>query len=206
MGRGSSLCGRDVRGRTRSAPRQTLECDPKGRVLSRMTWVEAKAALTPDTVVVIPLGAGSKEHGPHLPLDTDLRAGRVLPKPCSRRVRRGDRTDDELFVLPCLCRIPRFDEPQPAGRAGAAARRDPWNRTIRTASLLRDQHRRLDQPAAGAGRRAARAGRNRARLSRPDGAHGQGSRKAGGDAAGKAPTPTRSRRRRCSRSTRRSST
>jgi creatinine amidohydrolase len=56
---------------------------PKGRVLSRMTWVEAKAALTPDTVVVIPLGAGSKEHGPHLPLDTDFAQaeyfrGRVL--------------------------------------------------------------------------------------------------------------------------------
>jgi creatinine amidohydrolase len=28
--------------------------------------------LTPSTVVVIPLGAGSKEHGPHLPLATDL--------------------------------------------------------------------------------------------------------------------------------------
>ena len=45
---------------------------PKGRLLSRMTWVAAKAALTPETVVVIPVGAGSKEHGPHLPLDTDF--------------------------------------------------------------------------------------------------------------------------------------
>ena len=46
---------------------------PKGRLLSRMTWLEAKAALTPDVVVVIPLGAEAKEHGPHLPLDTDFR-------------------------------------------------------------------------------------------------------------------------------------
>ena len=28
--------------------------------------------LTPETVVVIPLGAGSKEHGPHLKLGNDL--------------------------------------------------------------------------------------------------------------------------------------
>jgi creatinine amidohydrolase len=46
---------------------------PKGRLLSRMSWVDAKAALTPETVVVIPVGAESKEHGPHLPLDTDFR-------------------------------------------------------------------------------------------------------------------------------------
>ena len=46
---------------------------PKGRLLARMNWVEARSALTPQTVVVIPLGAESKEHGPHLPLDTDFR-------------------------------------------------------------------------------------------------------------------------------------
>jgi len=56
---------------------------PKGRLLSGMNWMEAKVALTPETVVVIPVGAGSKEHGPHLPLDTDFRQaeyykGRVL--------------------------------------------------------------------------------------------------------------------------------
>lgn len=46
---------------------------PKGRLLSGMTWVDAATALNADTVVVIPIGAGSKEHGPHLPLDTDFR-------------------------------------------------------------------------------------------------------------------------------------
>jgi creatinine amidohydrolase len=29
-------------------------------------WIEAESVLTPETVVVIPLGAASKEHGPHL--------------------------------------------------------------------------------------------------------------------------------------------
>ena len=46
---------------------------PKGRLLAAMTWMEAKAALTPDTVVVIPVGAESKEHGLHLPLGADFR-------------------------------------------------------------------------------------------------------------------------------------
>jgi creatinine amidohydrolase len=46
---------------------------PKGKLLARMNWVEARSVLTPQTVVVIPLGAESKEHGPHLPLDTDFR-------------------------------------------------------------------------------------------------------------------------------------
>jgi creatinine amidohydrolase len=55
----------------------------KGRRLAKMTWVDARAALRPETVVVIPLGAESKEHGPHLPLDADRRqadyfAARVL--------------------------------------------------------------------------------------------------------------------------------
>ena len=41
-------------------------------VLERASWVEAERALTADAVVVITLGAGSKAHGPHLPLATDL--------------------------------------------------------------------------------------------------------------------------------------
>jgi creatinine amidohydrolase len=43
----------------------------KGVVLEDLTWVEAEKALTPRTVVVIPIGAESKEHGPHLKLKTD---------------------------------------------------------------------------------------------------------------------------------------
>ena len=37
----------------------------KGVLLEDLTWVEAEKALKPDTVVVIPIGAESKEHGPH---------------------------------------------------------------------------------------------------------------------------------------------
>jgi creatinine amidohydrolase len=45
---------------------------PAGILLEDLTWVEAEQRLTPDTVVVIPLGAGSKEHGPHLRLKNDF--------------------------------------------------------------------------------------------------------------------------------------
>ena len=44
----------------------------KSQRLEALTWQEAERVLTPETVVLIPLGAGSKEHGPHLKLRNDL--------------------------------------------------------------------------------------------------------------------------------------
>lgn len=44
----------------------------RGVLLEELTWVEAEKVLTPETVVVIPLGAASKEHGPHLKLKNDF--------------------------------------------------------------------------------------------------------------------------------------
>lgn len=40
--------------------------------LANVTWVEAERLLSGDPVVLIPLGAASKEHGPHLKLDNDF--------------------------------------------------------------------------------------------------------------------------------------
>ncbi|MEX2662623.1 MAG: creatininase family protein [Vicinamibacterales bacterium] len=40
--------------------------------LADYSWVDAEGLLQADTVVVIPLGAALKEHGPHLPLRNDL--------------------------------------------------------------------------------------------------------------------------------------
>jgi creatinine amidohydrolase len=39
--------------------------------LENLTWVEAESALNPNTIVVFPLGAAAKEHGPHLKLKND---------------------------------------------------------------------------------------------------------------------------------------
>ena len=44
---------------------------PRGVVLADLTWQEAEKALTPQTIVVIPIGAEAKEHGPHMKLKTD---------------------------------------------------------------------------------------------------------------------------------------
>lgn len=51
-----------------------------GILLEDLTWVEAEKALTPETVVVIPLGAESKEHGPHLKLKNDFILSEYLKK------------------------------------------------------------------------------------------------------------------------------
>jgi creatinine amidohydrolase len=42
-----------------------------GVLLEDLTWQQAEGVLTRQTVVVIPLGAASKEHGPHLKLSND---------------------------------------------------------------------------------------------------------------------------------------
>lgn len=50
----------------------------RGVRLSDLTWQEAEKLLTPDAIVVLPLGAASKEHGPHLRLDNDQRLAERL--------------------------------------------------------------------------------------------------------------------------------
>jgi len=42
-----------------------------GILLEKLSWDEAEKVLTPDQIVVIPLGAESKEHGLHLQLNND---------------------------------------------------------------------------------------------------------------------------------------
>ena len=43
----------------------------RGAFLDRLTWQEAAEALAAGWPVVVPVGAASKAHGPHLPLGTD---------------------------------------------------------------------------------------------------------------------------------------
>jgi creatinine amidohydrolase len=46
--------------------------------LETLTWQEAKARFDSGAVVVLPVGAASKAHGPHLPLGTDALTARAL--------------------------------------------------------------------------------------------------------------------------------
>ena len=45
--------------------------DAAGAWLGHLTWPEAEARLATAPVVVVPFGAGAKEHGPHLPMNAD---------------------------------------------------------------------------------------------------------------------------------------
>lgn len=58
----------------------TAQTKHKGILLEDLTWIEAEKMLTKDTVVVIPLGAAAKEHGPHLKLKNDLLIAEYLKK------------------------------------------------------------------------------------------------------------------------------
>lgn len=49
----------------------TAVAQNKAVLLEDLTWQEAEKLLKPETVVVFPLGAASKEHGPHLKLKND---------------------------------------------------------------------------------------------------------------------------------------
>src|SRR3954469_11107154 len=51
--------------------RRQAPMDLQGMLLENLTWPEAEKVLTPDAVVVLPLGAAAKEHGPHLKLKND---------------------------------------------------------------------------------------------------------------------------------------
>jgi creatinine amidohydrolase len=56
--------------------------DRRGILLEDLTWVEAEKVLNRDAVVVIPIGAEAKEHGPHLKLKNDF----ILAEYLKRRV------------------------------------------------------------------------------------------------------------------------
>ena len=52
-------------------PAPSSPAKSRGVVLADLTWMEAREKLTPETVIVIALGAEAKEHGPHLKLRND---------------------------------------------------------------------------------------------------------------------------------------
>jgi creatinine amidohydrolase len=52
----------------------------RGTRLEDVAWPEAERLLQPDSIVVLPLGAASKEHGPHLKLRNDLTMAEYLTR------------------------------------------------------------------------------------------------------------------------------
>ena len=60
--------------------RSQTRAQNKGILLENLTWLEAEKILTVQTVVVIPIGAAAKEHGPHLKLKNDWILAEYLKK------------------------------------------------------------------------------------------------------------------------------
>jgi creatinine amidohydrolase len=58
----------------------------RGVWLEDLTWPEAKARFATDAVVIVPIGAASKAHGPHLPLKTDALTARALAQKLIERL------------------------------------------------------------------------------------------------------------------------
>ena len=58
----------------------------KGVWLEDLAWPEAKVRFAIDPVVVIPIGAAAKAHGPHLPLKTDALTARALAQALVERL------------------------------------------------------------------------------------------------------------------------
>jgi creatinine amidohydrolase len=57
-----------------------------GVKLETLSWIEAEQWFADDPVIVIPLGAAAKEHGPHLPLNNDAIIAAWLGEQVSARL------------------------------------------------------------------------------------------------------------------------
>lgn len=57
-----------------------------GAWLEDLTWPEAKVRFDSGIVVVVPIGAAAKAHGPHLPLKTDALTARALGQRLAERL------------------------------------------------------------------------------------------------------------------------
>ena len=58
----------------------------QGCWLEKLSWLEADSLLNAESIVVIPLGAAAKEHGPHLPLNNDALIANWLAGEIVRRL------------------------------------------------------------------------------------------------------------------------
>lgn len=65
-----------------------------GKFISELTYPEAKAAIGKDTVVVLPIGGGSKEHGWQLPMGTDYYVTEYLARELTKMA--------DVLTLPIL--------------------------------------------------------------------------------------------------------
>jgi len=56
------------------------------RLIEELSWDEVASALTPERLVILPIGAQAKEHGLHLPMNTDALTARALALATAERL------------------------------------------------------------------------------------------------------------------------
>ncbi len=56
-----------------------------GKFLNEMTYEDCKREIGPDTIIVIPSGGGTKEHGYHLPMGTDMYVTEYVAREVTKR-------------------------------------------------------------------------------------------------------------------------
>jgi creatinine amidohydrolase len=122
-------------GETPGAQTRRREAPPQGQRLEHLSWSEAAPLLTPDAVIVIPLGSASTEHGPHLTLRSDLTLAEHLTE---RAIARAP-----IVVAPALTYhyYPAFLEYAGSTSLGLATARDMTIDVVR--SLARHGARRF---------------------------------------------------------------
>ena len=67
----------------------------RGCFLEDLSWYEVEGLFAGDPVVILPIGAISKEHGPHLPLKTDYVIARALAQALVERL--------PILAAPIIC-------------------------------------------------------------------------------------------------------
>ena len=65
-----------------------------GHFISELSYGEFNSLVTDDSVIVLPIGGGSKEHGDHLPLGTDFYVTGWVANEVTKR--------KDVFTLPTL--------------------------------------------------------------------------------------------------------
>ena len=65
-----------------------------GYFISELTYEECQGLINEKTVIVLPIGGGSKEHGNHLPMGTDYMVADFLAKEVTKRC--------DVLTLPTL--------------------------------------------------------------------------------------------------------
>ena len=163
-----------------------------GILLEELTWQQAERVLKPDAVVVIPLGAAAKEHGPHLRLKNDF----VLAEYFKRRVMAREAAvvapTINYHFYPAFVEYPGIDLASPGHRARRGRRHLPGPGAVRPEAVLCPQYWRLDDsgPETRSGA-ACRRGHRHALHRHPEGWRKRPRRRCVSRKAAR--TPTRSR-------------